>query len=95
MPWTVRLQDERGKPVAPREALIEFATIPDDRGFRLLRYVDPYGDTYFNRMQMRDFLADWNTLKPTADQRREWKSVREMAERCHDEVHLYLRFIGD
>ena len=40
MPWTVRLQDERGKPIIPEGVVIDFATIPDDVVFRLLGYVD-------------------------------------------------------
>ena len=27
--WSVRLQDERGKPVIPKDAVVEFATIPE------------------------------------------------------------------
>jgi hypothetical protein len=95
MPWSVRLQDERGKPVIPEDAGIDFATIPADAGFRLLGYIDPYGDTFFNRVQMKDFLADWDRLNPSSEQREQWKLVRNMATRCRDEAHLYLRFIGD
>lgn len=69
--------------------------IPAGADFRLLRYVDPYGDTYFNQRQMADFLVDWNALKPTDDQREQWILVRDMAVKCQQEPHLYLRFIGD
>lgn len=95
MPWDVRLQDERGKPFVPQDALIEFGTIPDTGEFKLLGYIDRYSDTYFNHGQMRDFLADWNQLTPVGDQRDQWRLVREMATRCLDDYHLYLRFIGD
>jgi hypothetical protein len=95
MPWSVRLQDEHGKPVIPEDAAIDFATIPADVGFRLLGYIDPYGDTYFNQVQMEDFLVDWDKLRPSGEQREQWKLVRNMTTRCHDEVHLYLRFIWD
>ena len=95
MPWSVRLQDERGKPVIPEDFVIEFATISEEVDFRLLGYIDRYGDTYFNRVQMEDFLADWDKLHPSAEQKDQWKLVRNIAARCRDEVHLYLRFIGD
>ena len=95
MPWTVRLQDERGKPVVPHDAGIDFTTIPAEGNLKLLRYVDRYGDTFFNRMQMDDFLTDWDNLRPTSTQVEEWKHVRELAMRCKNEPHLYLRFIGD
>lgn len=95
MPWDVRLQDERGKPVVAQDALIQFVTIPERGEFKLLGYIDRYSDTYFNHGQMRDFLADWDKLTPVGDQRDQWRLVREMATRLLDEDHLYLRFIGD
>jgi hypothetical protein len=96
MPWSVRLQDEGGKPVISEDALIEFTAIPHEGEFKLLRYIDPYCDTYFNHAQMEDFLADWNKLKSAGDEQREqWLLVQNMATRCRDEYHLYLRFIGD
>ncbi len=94
MTWSVRLQDERGKPVVPQDAAIEFSLIPTDTDFLLLHYIDPYGDTVFNRVQMDDFLTDWNRLRPEG-KREQWAMVRDMAVRCRDEAHLYLRFIGD
>jgi hypothetical protein len=95
LPWTVRLQDERGKPVIPVDAVIEFAVLPENERSALLRYIDPYGDTYFNRIQMDDFLADWAKVTPPNNEREQWQLVQDMATRCQAEPHLYLRFIGD
>ena len=95
MPLSVRLQDERGKPVIPQDAGIELTIIPDNNDLKLLQYINPYGDTYFNTLQMEDFLSDWDKLKPSADQQKSWEIVREMAIRCRKENHPYLRFIGD
>jgi hypothetical protein len=95
MPWSVRLQNERGEPLIPDDALVEFATIPHNEAFRLLRYIDRYSDTYFNHAQMEDFLADWDKLDPSGDQRDQWQLVRNMATQCRVANHLYLRFIGD
>lgn len=95
MSWSVRLQDERGKPVSSGDAGIEFEAIPTDGNFKLLRYIDPYSDTYFNQVQMDDFLTDWNSLRLTGDPFEQWTLVRDMAIRCKNEPHLYLRFIGD
>ncbi len=36
MPRSVRLQNENGKPIIPEDAVIEFATIPENVVFRLL-----------------------------------------------------------
>ncbi len=95
MSWSVRLQDEKGAPVLPYEAAIEFQTVPSNGSFTLLHYLDPYGDTYFNHVQMSDFLGDWDSLRPEAAERQQWTVVRDMAVRCQNEPHLYLRFIGD
>ena len=95
MPWTVRLQDERGKPIIPEDVVIELQRFPTMSYFGLLGYVDPYGDTYFNGVQMKDFLADWDKLHPSGEQREQCQLVRNIAIRCRDEVHLYLCFIGD
>jgi len=94
MPWSVRFQDESGEPMIAQDALIEFGTIPESGQFKLLHYIDRYSDTYFNQMQMQDFLADWDKLSPVGAQREQWQSVREMSTRCLNEYGL-LHFIGD
>jgi hypothetical protein len=68
----------------------------DDPRFKLIRYIDPYGDTVFNWLQMDDFLADWRLFSATAiDERAQLllKQVEELAQKIRP--HLYLRFIGD
>ena len=93
--WTVRLQDEHCKPLSSGCAVIQPETIPQSGKFKLLRYIDPYGDTYFNRVQMDDFLEEWDSIQPSSDQREQWELVRTMALRCRDKAHLYLLFLGD
>jgi hypothetical protein len=96
MAWSVRLQDENGKPVIEKDALIEFDLVPLNESHGLIRYIDPYGDMTFNGLQMPDFLAEWNLLSPRNEQEeREWKLVRDMGTRCESESHLYVKFIGD
>ena len=95
---TVRLQDERGKPEGDHDIGIDFHIPTGDVSFRLLSYIDPYGDTIFNRLQMKTFLAEWEAIKAEAITEQEmeaWKKTKVLAKKCRDEVHLYLRFIGD
>ena len=95
MSWGVRLQDERGKPVINEDADIDFELVYAVASHKLLRYIEPYGDTVFNRRQMDDFIEGWKLIQPkTAEQRQEWEKVLRMATQCKDEVHLYLKFIG-
>jgi hypothetical protein len=65
----------------------------------LMRGVDPYGDTVFNRIQADDLVNEVDRLATANDatpmERRGLARLRVMAERCRDSVHLYLWFIGD
>jgi hypothetical protein len=65
----------------------------------LLRSVDPYGDTVFNRLQVVGLLDDIDVLATRADlteaERHGLTRLRAMTQRCRDSVHLYLWFIGD
>ena len=73
--------------------------LPDgDDSFLLLKYVDRYGETVFNTVQMDDLLGDIDRLAALDLQpieRRGLARLRVMAKRCRDEPHMYLWFIGD
>jgi hypothetical protein len=69
-----------------------------DDSYRLLKYVDPYGDTIFNNMQMPDLLSDIERLSQMGVapvERRGLSRLRALAELCREGVHLYVWFIGD
>jgi hypothetical protein len=71
---------------------------PDDPSHPMLSSIDWYGDTVFNRIQMSRFLSEWESLLENAKSSEERKllmGVKELAERCRDGVHLYVKFIGD
>jgi hypothetical protein len=100
----VYLQDENGnletKVSMPmvRGFLSLLEQAETDHSYQLVQFIDPYGDTVFNRIQMDAFLEDWEKLfeAATAPELREYLlAVKALAERCRDEVHLYLKFIGD
>jgi hypothetical protein len=64
----------------------------------MLGAVDWFGDTIFNRLQMDQFLSEWEMLKrraSTADEASLISEVEGLAMRCKNEPHLYLVFIGD
>ncbi len=69
-----------------------------DPDFPLLAYIDPYGDTVFNSLQMEPFLAEWKRLSPKAKTPGEQKflqDVERLALRCQNEIGLNLKFLGD
>jgi hypothetical protein len=70
----------------------------DDESNPMLASIDWYGDTVFNSVQMRRFLLEWSRLKQQVcgiEQQQLAGVVESLARRCQEEVHLYLKFIGD
>ena len=70
----------------------------EDKSSSCLRHIDWYGDTVFNRLQMEDFLKEWErvaTRVSTPEESALLGKIRSLAERCRDQPHLYLRFVGD
>lgn len=60
--------------------------------------IDPYGDTIFNHLQVRDLLDEWDRLARFATSDPEKKAlagVKQLAEHCLEAPHRYLRFYGD
>lgn len=103
MPLNVKLETESGEPVEeayfdPRYPLNDLLPAFDDTSYQCWRFIDEYGDTVFNRMQMETFLAELERIRRTA-QRPEHRTaldrVEQMARRCQSEVHHYLKFYGD
>jgi len=97
MPILVQLITESGEQVAAVNDVDGFISscASEPRKWRLLKYVDPYGDTYFNRLQILDFLADWEaaeTLVRSPEGETLWVEVGRLARRWREEVHLYLKF---
>jgi hypothetical protein len=66
--------------------------------YPMLRYVDRYGYTIFNRLQMDPLIAELKRLLPLAEPGSEERGLRRliaMAEQCRLSVHHYLWFDGD
>ena len=102
MGFNVILEDEDGATLEELDDSQNLLTtiLPsyDEKSFHHLRFVDPYGDTVFNRPQMEAFMEEWQRLasKPQwADAKEIHRRVATLAKRCNDEVHLYLRFRGE
>ena len=70
-----------------------------DSRFMCVRFVDHYGDTVFNRLQMNALRQDLAVLRNERDDSNADMDVFDQLEaliiRCHEEPHLYLKFIGD
>ena len=62
--------------------------------FKLLKYLDPYGDAIFNKLQMDDLIQDFQHLVKTGNDSL-IEEILLLAERCKAEPHTYLSFYGD
>lgn len=95
----VLIQDEKGNRIG-EEIVMPSEIIPrsDDVQFGLLRFVDLYGDTLFNRLQIPVILEELRLLKSIV-QHPEHQALIQRIEGlgmlCQNEPHLYLKFIGD
>lgn len=99
---TVILEDERGNRlesiIDPPNLFSRLLPGPHDTSFLMLRFIDPYGDTVFNRLQMDTFIQEWDRIARHAQTEEEGSflsRVRELAVRCQNEIHEYLKFYGD
>lgn len=71
----------------------------DDDSSPMLASIDWYGgDTVFNSFQMKRFLPEWEHVIRRAASGEEQvlaARIKKLAEHCRDEVHIYLKFVGD
>ena len=101
MAVNIVLQSEQGRmleqvvyPIEVSDTFIPY----DDESFPCLGYVDPYGDTIFNHLQMKPFLLDWARLYAVASSEAEINFLRQvevLAQKCQTGVGLYLKLVGD
>src|SRR6187200_68234 len=94
----VEWQDERGRPLARYagppldERLLQQA--PGDSA--CLRFIDPYGDTTFNSMQVAVLEKELSALSATAGEAAEQaRSLLQFVKQFEKRLHSYLKFIGD
>ncbi len=95
----VELRDEHGNVL---ERMAEWVGSPsfdlDSDDFPTLRYIDPYGNTVFNGLQMKPLIQEFGILRARAstdEQRRMVDRILAAAHRCAKSQHTYLAFVGD
>ena len=74
--------------------------LPDfkDTSSYCLRYVDLYGDTTFNRMQMDQLKKEFELIKrKTRDKEIKLfiEKIMVLIGKCKRNVHTYIKFLGD
>ena len=94
MTLTISLEDETREAIVILSSRLTIPSTVDLNSYKLLQYLDPYGDTIFNRNQIDDLIIDLKRMDKLATDS-VIKQVLALAERCKDEVHTYLCFNGD
>ncbi|GLI37285.1 hypothetical protein KI811_18400 [Geobacter hydrogenophilus] len=97
-----RIEDENGQCIEelgdPKELVVVLLPRYDDNTSNCMRFIDPYGDTTFNKPQMQILI---NELKQSIEKasnleaKEHGKKLLEMAKKVSEDVHLYLKFYGD
>jgi hypothetical protein len=103
MPFNVELRAgvERDSPkirAIHGGVVLPFDVIEERRQeFPLLRGIDPYSNTYFAQIQMRDLWMELAELAQgyEGDVRDTLEALIDMAQRGSEEPHCYMVFIGD
>jgi hypothetical protein len=97
MPWTVRLEEIDGIRVSG-QVICPSEILPlEDEAFSIIGYIDPDNDTIFTSVQMIPFLKEWSRLESRASELGHadvWRGIVDLANRCKDDIDIYLRFVG-
>ena len=101
MPLDIAIEDERGRRArifdGPTSSLASLLPEANDPTFRCVGFIDPYGNTIFNQLQLPVLIAELEELSKRADveQRATIDRLLEFASGILETPHWYLRFIGD
>jgi len=101
MGLNIVLTDCNGEPIERiddlKNVLHKLLPPADEASASVLAKIDWYGDTYFNYLQIKRFLEEWDQLEQRAESSEEKAlivALRRLAVRCQSDRAL-LRFIGD
>jgi hypothetical protein len=102
MSFTITLENELNEAI---ESIVENNTdlvnyLPEkiESNGCCIKYIDRYGITVFNRLQMDDFIKEIGLLKVTSQDKEVQDLVDQiikLAEECKRKIHLYIKFYGD
>jgi hypothetical protein len=97
MAWTIILENEEREQIesSNMEYFLNALLDPsNNEGFKLVKYLDPYGDTVFNHLQMDDLIFDFKKIRDS-DYNENVEKIIQLALKCKSEPHTYLAFYVD
>jgi|SRR6185503_4422528 hypothetical protein len=98
----LRWENENGRLIEeildPQMCISHLVLKTDLTGTTCLRFIDPYGDTMFNQVQIPILIDELQSiLRKVQDNqiRDHLRRVIDLAEKSRGETHTYLKFYGD
>ncbi len=97
MGLTIILEGEDGRQIQALKGELRCSSQDLNRDdLKILKYVDLYGDTTYNSLQLDDLISDLHQLKLSLpDQGTFIEEIIELAKTSKRKVHTYLKFYGD
>jgi hypothetical protein len=98
---TVSLEDENGNNLESLEdnGLLGSHIPPvSDKTYCCTKYIDLYGNTIFNRLQMDDFIEEMKIIQGKSENPHTKDiidNIIKLANKSKSKPHLYLKFYGD
>ena len=107
-PDSLQWEEESGEPIEayPNGLHLVFEMMPQGladselKDTVCLRFIDPWGDTTFNRLQIPVLISELESLLEadycqTHERVREFAGLVAFVEKARDQVHTYIKFYGD
>ena len=98
MGFTIILENEKSEAIHRLTKEFDYRVLRtvDLSQFAVLKYLDFYGDTVFNALQLDDLVTDFEKLKAMlGDVDGRIQQIVELAETSRQQVHTYIKFYGD
>jgi hypothetical protein len=100
LPFSITLETENHEVIETIYEIKWLLEFPDasDQNYCCIKYIDRYGNTVFNRLQMNDLIDEMKALKEKSNNQEVNNLINkivDLAEKCRGEPHLYLIFYGD
>ena len=93
--WRDERGGELGRSPVPWEDRMSGDTVRETS--HCLQYIDPYGDTTFNQLQLPQLIREMEQASSQINDSDLWQRAEQVlafVRRCED-VHTYVKFIGD
>jgi len=103
MGLAIVLENENGQKIErvddPTNILHKLLPSHDDERYNLLTFIDWYGDTTFNRLQVATVISELELIErekaETTEEKMLIHNILLLAKKSQQAPHFYLKFYGD